>query len=317
MRLRLAAAILLLILPGVGLADLAWLPARGAGAITLIGLEPMRMVRTFAFEPALGQRFDSAVLSQDNRTLLLVDGSLNRVVGVDLRDERSHWSVDVPEGPEAVWLSPDGRQLAVCAERAGKVVFIDVVERRLVGSIRIQTPPPEDCAFSPDGRWLAVSERGAARVSVVDLHDGKLQRRIATGGQPAGMTFIGGELWLAVPDRHRVEIIDAHTWKSGGAVQAGLRPVAIAASPDGGMVYVANRDSETVSMIDRRQRRVIRSAPAGPAPSHLALSADGRRLLVSSRAEASTLLLEAPHLRPVGRVRLPHQPLGAAPSRTS
>ena len=310
-----AALSLLAAVPVNALADLAWVPSVSGGTVTLIGLEPVRKVRSFAVEPPMGQRIESALITRDNRTLLLIDGKLDRVVGVDLNDERSHWSVPVPEGPEAAWLSPDGKQLAVCAERAGRVVFIDLEQRRVAGSLRIQAPPPDDCLFSADGRWLVITRHKESAFAVIDLHSGRLHRRVVTGGAPAGMAFVGRELWLAIPDGHLVEVVDAGSWTRSAVVPVGLQPVALAASADGRQVYVANRTSGTVSAIDTARRHIIRHVPAGQAPVHLTLSSDGRLLLVSSREEATALALDTFRLQPAGRIRLTDAPWGAAAAR--
>jgi YVTN family beta-propeller protein len=314
---KLLVAFVLLTLTSSALADLAWLPSVSGGTVTLIGLEPLRKVRSFAVEPPMGQRIESALVTPDNRTLLLIDSKLDRVVGVDLRDERSHWSVPVPEGPEAAWLSPDGKQLAVCAERAGKVVFIDLEQRRVAGSLRIQAPAPHDCLFSADGRWLVITRHKESAFSVIDLHSGRLQRRVVTGGEPAGMAFVGRELWLAIPGSHQVEVIEVGNWTRSATLPVGLQPVALATPADGRYVYVANRNSGTVSVIDAAQRRIIRHVPAGKAPAHLALSSDGRLLLVSSREEATALALDTLRLQPAGQVRLTDAPWGAAAARRS
>jgi len=295
--------------------DMAWLPAASGGSVTLAGLSPARAVRTFAIEPPMGQRVEGALLTRDNRTLLLIDNQLNRVVGIDLRDERTHWSVAVPEGPEAAWLSKDGRQLAVCAERAGKVVFIDLFERRVVGKMSIDAPPPEDCAFSPDGRWLVVSQKDAAVVSVIDLHSGRQRARIPVSGQPAAMVFAGGELWLAIPASHRLEVLDSRTWTRKAGVAAGLQPTALTASSDGRRVYVANQTSGTVSVVDTASLRVVKHVPAGRSPAQLGLSRDGSRLLVADRQNARAHLFDTSSLRPAGDIRLPHAPWGAVLQR--
>lgn len=296
-------------------AELAWLPSASGSSVTLAALTPARAVRTFAIEPPMGQHVEAALLTPDNNTLLLIDNRLNRVVGIDLRDERTHWSIAVPEGPEAAWLSTDGRQLAVCAERAGKVVFLDLVERRVVGSMSIDAPPPEDCTFSPDGRWLVVSQRGAAIVTIIDLHNGRQRARILISGQPSAMVFAGDEVWMTVPASHRLEVIDSRTWTRKAGMAAGLRPTALTASADGRRVYVANQGSGTVSVVDTVSRRIVKHVPAGRAPAQLGLSRDGSRLMVADRQNPGALLLDTFNLRPAGEIRLPHAPWGAVLQR--
>ncbi len=301
--------------PSVAPAELAWLPSASGRSVTLVGLDPVRAIRTFAIEPPMGQHVEAALLTPDNNTLLLIDNRLNRVVGIDLRDERTHWSIEVPEGPEAAWLSRDGRQLAICAERAGRVVFIDLSERRVVGNISIDAPPPEDCNFSPDGRWLVVSQKDAPMVTIIDLHSGRQRARIPVSGQPSAMLFAGEEVWMVVPSSNRLEVLDSRNWTRKAGMAAGLRPTALTASADGRRIYVANQVSGTVSVIDTATRRIVKHVPVGQAPAQLGLSRDGSRLMVADRQNGTAHLLDTFDLRPAGRLQLPHLPWGAVLQR--
>lgn len=302
-------ALLLAALPAQ--ADQVWLPSVSAGVVTLLSVDPPRVVRELPIPKGLVAHVEGALLAADNRTLLITDRQLERVVGLDLHGERLPWMVSVPEGPEAAHLSADGRQLAVCAERAGRVVYVDVTEHRVVGSIRIEGAQPEDCTFSPDGRWLVTTRRGEAAVNVIDLHDGRLRQHIATGGEPSAMLFSGDRLWLAIAQADRVEVVDTRDWKLQSVIAAGRQPVALAVQRGGGAVYVACRASGTVAVIDATRQRLRSNIAAGPAPSRLALSADGRRLLVTGRAPPYALVIDTGTLRPLGRVPLPRAPWGA------
>jgi len=308
-----AIVLLALAVPATARSELAWIPAVHNGTVTLVSFAPLRNIRSFAVEPRLGQHVESALLTPDNRTLLLIDRQLGRVVGVDLGDERSHWSVAVPEGPEAAWLTPDGRQLAVCAERAGRVVYVDLVERRIIGSIRIDGPPPEDCAFSPDGRWLALSHAGRSEVSIIDLRSGKLGARVTTGGAPGAMTFTDDELWLAIPDRNHLEVVEVGRWTRSGEVAVGLRPVALVAGSKGRRLFVANEASGTVSVIDQRGRRVLKTLAVGRSPAHLVLGTKQAHLLVTDRRHATLLSVDLAQLKAGRSLSLPHAPWGAVP----
>jgi len=301
-------ALLLAALPAQ--AEQGWLAAVSAGVVTLVNLDPPRVMRELPIPKGLVARVEAALLAADKRTLLIIDRQLERVVGLDLHGERLPWMVGIPEGPEAAHLSADGRQLAVCAERAGRVVYVDVVEHRVVGSIRIEGAQPEDCTFSPDGRWLVTTRRGEAAVNVIDLHDGRLRQHITTGGEPSAMLFSGGRLWLAIAEADRVEVVDTRDWRLQSVITAGRQPVALAAQGSGVAVYVACRGSGTVAVIDAARPRLRSNITAGPAPSHLALSADGRRLLVTGRAPPYALVIDTGTLRPLGQIPLPRAPWG-------
>ncbi|WP_169789144.1 protein kinase family protein [Nonomuraea candida] len=73
----------------------------------------------------------------------------------------------VPPGgdaPTALAFSPDGRRLALGLE-GGRVLLVDVRERRTIGAVETGTAPVEELRFSPGGDLLAVD---AARMSLWD-----------------------------------------------------------------------------------------------------------------------------------------------------
>jgi len=285
--------------------DIVYLAAADGRTVTVLGLKPLRIIRPVGTGGRDQRNIQAALPTPDDRRLLLIDGEGDRILGVDLIDGQPAWEVHVAEGPEAARLSADGRQLAVCAERAGTVVFVDIVERRTVGSMRIDGPPPDECLFSPDGRWLVIARKGDAGLSVIDLHDGRVRSRLALSGMPGGMAFAGETLWVTVPEGRRVECIDTRSWKRLAPLTVGLQPVAVTGSPDGLRVYVANRGSDTVTLIDGATRRILRTGRSVHAPNRLALTTDGQRLLVLGDSPAEALLLDAERLSPLGRARLP------------
>jgi hypothetical protein len=172
------------------------------------------------------------------------------------------------------------RPSAVRAEQAGRVVHVDLTQRRVVGTTRIEGAPLEASLFPADSRRLLTTRRGEASVERVDLHMGHLRLGIATGGQPNAMTLIGGRLRHPIAEARRVEMVDTASWSPVSGITLMRRPkAALAATRDSKRIYIACRKSGSVTAIDATKQRVACSTPASAAPTQLALTEDDQRLL--------------------------------------
>lgn len=153
-------------------------------------------------------------------------------------------------------FSIDGRYAIFTCEFRGRLVKIDMVNRKVLGYLNLSRGGmPQDIRVSPDGSVFFVADMGAGGVHLVDG-----ERFAETGFIPTG--------------------VGAH----------GLYP-----SRDGSKLYVANRGSPraggprhgpgSVSVIDFATRKVEANwpIPGGGSPDMGNVSADGKLLWLSGR----------------------------------
>ena len=194
----------------------------------------------------------------DGRSAIVVAEALKRL---DFRDPRTfvlQFAVPVPNcaGVNHIDFAIDGRYLIATCEFQGSVVKVDLVDRTVVGYLRLSGGGmPQDVRVSPDGQIFYVADMLAGGVHLVD------------GAHLAEVGFIPTG-------------VGAH----------GLYP-----SRDGTKLYVANRGSRMihgrprgpggVSVIGFATRRVEATwpVPGGGSPDMGNVSADGRTLWLSGR----------------------------------
>jgi YVTN family beta-propeller protein len=124
--------------------------------------------------------------------------------------------VPVGQGPEAIDLSPDGRELWTAHSRDGGVSIIDVATRKVVGTIALGTKRSNRLKFTTDGRLVLITDldggelrvvegilippdgthayvavTGDNQVAVIDLKTLSVTSRLAPGRGPDGMAWVG------------------------------------------------------------------------------------------------------------------------------
>jgi WD40 repeat protein len=79
---------------------------------------------------------------------------------------------------QAMALSPDGKQIAMCERESQKVSIADTLTGREIASIpaHLGWPPRNALAYSPDGRRLAGT---GDDLKVIDLWDAQTYQQIA------------------------------------------------------------------------------------------------------------------------------------------
>ncbi len=105
---------------------------------------------------------------------------------------------------------------------------------------------------------------------------------LATVALPAAAAARG--VYVTDESANSVTLIDARTDQPlGGPIAVGVRPEAIAITPDGNFAYVANFGDESVSVIDTRSNMVGPPIDVAGKPVGLAISPDGRFAYVVSQ----------------------------------
>jgi YVTN family beta-propeller protein len=194
----------------------------------------------------------------DGKSAIVVAEAYKRL---DFRDPQTfaiQYSIDVPQcaGVNHADFAIDGRYVIFTCEFAGALVKIDLVNRKIVGYLKLRKGRmPQDIRVSPDGRLFYIADMKADGLFIVD---GDAFREV--GFLPTG--------------------VGAH----------GLYP-----SRDGRKLYVANRGSNiirgkpkgpgSVSVVDFATGKVEATwtLPGGGSPDMGNISADGRWLWLSAR----------------------------------
>jgi YVTN family beta-propeller protein len=221
----------------------------------------------------------------DGKSAIVVAEARKRL---DFRDPKTmapQYSIDVPgcPGVNHADFAIDGRFAIFTCEFSGTLVKIDLVERKVLGYLKLQMPETrfKEAKVEPGKVW----EPGATELCTVD-HGMPQDIR----SSPDGSRFY-------VADMHAdgVHIVDASAFKQIGFIATGVGTHGLYPSRDGKRLYVANRGSHLihgpkngsggVAVIDFASEKVIAhwGIPGGGSPDMGNVSADGKYLWLAAR----------------------------------
>jgi YVTN family beta-propeller protein len=135
--------------------------------------------------------------------------------------------VAVGKGPEALELSPDGKEVWTAHSRDGGVSAIDVATKKVVRTIDAKTTRSNRLKLTPDGRFVLISDDvDAGALVVLERATGKEAARIPLGKSPEGIVVApdGSRVFVAVNGDNAVAVIDPKTWRVVGRIEPGRAP---------------------------------------------------------------------------------------------
>ena len=199
------------------------------------------------------------------------------------------YSIDVPgcPGVNHADFSIDGRFAIFTCEFSGSLVKIDLVERKVLGYLKLQMPATrfKEVASTPRTKPGQVWEPGESEVCNVTR--GMPQDIRAS---PDGKTYFVADMMA-----DGVHVVDGESLRQIGFIETGKGTHGLYPSRDGKKLYVANRGSNKihgppkgkggVSVIDFATRKVEANwpIPGGGSPDMGNVSADGRWLWLAAR----------------------------------
>lgn len=194
----------------------------------------------------------------DGKESIVVAEAFARLDFRDAHTQALHASLQAPEckGINHAEFSIDGSFAIFTCEFTGKLVKIDMVNRKVVGYLDLSKKGmPQDIRSSPDGKTFYVADMMA---------DG-------------------------------LYLIDPYSFKQVGFIKTGVGTHGLYPSRDGTKLYVANRGSNkvhgprggkgSVSVVDFASQKVVANwpIPGGGSPDMGNVSADGKTLWLSGR----------------------------------
>ena len=197
----------------------------------------------------------SIVSDISGKTLYVAELTAKKIAIFDVAKGKVSSEISLKIQPAGLALASDGSRLFVTGGVAnGKVLAIDVRNRKVVGQVKVGHSPMAPVP-SPDGKNLYVCNRFNNNVSVIDLASMKATKKIAVPREPyaAAITPDGKYLYVAnhLPDgpadldyvAAKVSVINTAKGKVVKTIELpngseGLRGVCV--SPDGKYVYITH-----------------------------------------------------------------------------
>jgi YVTN family beta-propeller protein len=170
-----------------------------------------------------GKRLYTSNLGSDNVTVIRLDGPPNAAAIMQIA---------VGGRPEAIDVSPDGKELWVGHNSDGGISVIDTATHTVKESFRIGVGLNR-LKFSPDGkRVLASDPRGGktGELILVDVATRKVVHRFDTAGQPLGIQFApdGKRAFASRNQAKMVDVLDMETLTVTASIETGDGPDGLA-----------------------------------------------------------------------------------------
>jgi YVTN family beta-propeller protein len=147
--------------------------------------------------------------------------------------------------------------------------------------------------------YAYVSSGGSNTVTVLDLVNLRLERVIAVGQNPTGITAnpTRNEVYVVNTASGTVSVINAANNTVAGTILVHRLPYFIDVDTAGGRAYVANSGSNNVSVLDLATRREVAVVGVGEAPGFARIAPDGNALVVTNRGSSSVTVIDPHTLR--------------------
>jgi YVTN family beta-propeller protein len=134
--------------------------------------------------------------------------------------------VPVGKGPEGFDVSPDGRELWAAHSRDGGASIVDLEQKKVVGTIDLQTKRSNRLKFTPDGKLALVSDLDAGELLVIDVPTRKVTKKIPLGRMVEGILMDpdGSRAFVAVNGDNHIAVIDLKTLTVTRRLETGKGP---------------------------------------------------------------------------------------------
>ncbi|MHC5053159.1 MAG: YVTN family beta-propeller repeat protein [Planctomycetota bacterium] len=194
-------------------------------------------------------------LSPDKSVIYVSEAADGQVVAFDIASGKVTKTFKLPDPPEGVAVSADGKQLYVAGHSpAGKLHIVDTASGKITASVAVGHSPV-GVTLSPDGRIAYVCNRFTNDVSVVDIASAKETAKIHAVHEPCSaaitpdgkLLFVANMIPLMPADgdfvASEITVIDTAAGKVTASIKLpnGAESVrGICMSPDGRYAYTGS-----------------------------------------------------------------------------
>jgi YVTN family beta-propeller protein len=167
-----------------------------------------------------------------------------------------------------------------------------------------------------NGHYVVALARGGT-VVVIDPVKGFGRTRMLTavplGAEGGGWAATPDDrlLFVSLPARGEVAVVNTHTWKVEARIPAGARPGAVRMQPDGRRAWVSD-EAGGIVVIDAERLAVAGTIPAGAGPHAVAFTDDGATAFVTARGAGTVTVVDAATLRASAQARTGRAPVDVA-----
>jgi YVTN family beta-propeller protein len=169
------------------------------------------------------------ILSKDGNHIFTSNIGSDSVSAIERPSESAPWTeswISVGKGPEAIDMSPDGKEIWSGHSGDGGVSIIDTAAKKVVQTLSLGTKRINRLKFTLDGKQVLISDLGAGDLVVLDAPARKEIKRVKLGSSAEGILMApdGSHAYVAVSGDNNVAIIDLKTLGVSGRISTGPDP---------------------------------------------------------------------------------------------
>ena len=171
------------------------------------------------------------VLAPDGRKLYTANIASDTVTAITIGPPAPNAIAQIAVGkqPEAIDISPDGRELWVGQNGDGGIAVIDAAGNRVKETFKVGELPIR-LKFTPDGKRVLVSDAKAGQIVVIDAAARQVTKRVPMDGVPLGIQLApdGKRAFIARAQAGRVDVLDMASLEIVASVATGAGPDGLA-----------------------------------------------------------------------------------------
>lgn len=168
------------------------------------------------------------VITPDGRRAYTANIGSDTVTAIELNAQpgpKQITHISVGKQPEAIDVSPDGRELWVGQNGDGSISIIDTATNKVKETVKVGEVPIR-VKFTPDGKRVVVSDAKAGQMIVLDAQTRKELKRITVGGVPVGILITpdGTRAFVAAMQANKVLVVDLEKLELSTTIEPGNGP---------------------------------------------------------------------------------------------
>ena len=152
----------------------------------------------------------------------------NTLSAVDLKNYSIQYHIDVPERPEGIVFSPNGKYLYCVCREAAVVALVDIKAAKMISTISTGKGPVR-IVISPDGKQICFPLFHSASVQFADTSKKRVTDTLNIGLHPAGICLSpdGKLVFISCEEENLVYVIDFKTHQVLNTIRTGKGPDAM------------------------------------------------------------------------------------------
>ena len=173
------------------------------------------------------ERTHMVIAARDHSKLFVSNMGSNSISAIE-RGAKDQWKqtlIRVGEGPEALDLSPDGRELWTAHSGDGAISIIDPAKNEVLSTMDAKTKRSNRLKFTPNGQLVLITDLSGGELVVFDARSRTEKARLRLGKSPTGILIpTNDRAYVAVSGDNKIAVIDLKALRVVNTIATGNNP---------------------------------------------------------------------------------------------